>query len=78
MTDTHPGASPQPRDTPETTPDPANRQTPEEIKAKFREALAKKHEQPAHDSSSAGPGRSKVHGTQRPAGHKREFRRKSG
>lgn len=52
--------------------------TPEEMKAKFRAALAKKHEQPAHDSTSAGPGESKVHGTHRQAGHKREFRRKSG
>lgn len=52
--------------------------TPDEIKAKFREALAKKHEQPAHDSSSAGPGGPKVNNAQGPAGHKREFRRKSG
>lgn len=50
----------------------------DEIKAKFREALDKKHEQPAHDSSSAGPGGPKVNSAQGPAGHKREFRRKSG
>ncbi|WP_203136869.1 DUF5302 domain-containing protein [Microbacterium sp. JZ31] len=51
----------------------------DEAKAKFREALEKKH---ARDSAhGSAPGRrdtGAIHGTHGAAGGKREFRRKSG
>jgi hypothetical protein len=51
----------------------------DEVKRKFREALARK--QGAHHGAAAGgtgPDQSKVHGAHGRAGGPREFRRKSG
>lgn len=49
----------------------------EETKAKFREALAKKHAHGGKDVSG-DPERSKVHGAHGPAKAQQMFRRKSG
>lgn len=51
--------------------------TPEEIKRKFKEALERKSAQQRAGEAHLD-GDSTVHGTQRAAGTKREFRRKSG
>ncbi|MGW1071952.1 DUF5302 domain-containing protein [Streptomyces sp. NPDC002537] len=59
----------------------APQSTPEEdeVKRKFREALARKRGQ-GGEGSAAGQGRdgSKIHGTHGKAGGQRSFRRKSG
>ncbi|MDN5790336.1 MAG: DUF5302 domain-containing protein [Micrococcales bacterium] len=49
----------------------------EEVKAKFREALDKKHSHGGKDVSDEGD-RSKVHGAHGPAKVQQMFRRKSG
>ncbi len=49
----------------------------EDMKAKFREALAKKNAQ-SRPGEAHEDGRGAVSGAHEAAGHKREFRRKSG
>jgi hypothetical protein len=59
-------------------PDPAAPVAEEDVKAKFRAALARKQGVRA-DGSGGGPGGdSKIHGAHAAAGGKRTFRRKSG
>lgn len=50
----------------------------EDMKAKFREALDKKHSHGGKDVSSDDSDRSKVHGAHGPAKAQQMFRRKSG
>ncbi|MDC5698394.1 DUF5302 domain-containing protein [Intrasporangium calvum] len=50
----------------------------EEVKAKFREALAKKHAHGGKDVSEDDHDRSKVHGAHGPAKAQQMFRRKAG
>jgi hypothetical protein len=50
----------------------------DDVKAKFREALAKKNQRDAQRGESHLDGESSVQGTHRVADMKREFRRKSG
>ncbi|MCW2523231.1 MAG: hypothetical protein JWO63_1566 [Frankiales bacterium] len=50
----------------------------EDVKAKFREALARKQGQRADGVGGNGPGGSKIHEAHNRAGAKRQFRRKSG
>lgn len=51
----------------------------DDAKAKFREALARKHEHDAERvADSEARGESKIHGEHGAAGAKRTFRRKSG
>ncbi|MFI9270168.1 DUF5302 domain-containing protein [Kitasatospora sp. NPDC052896] len=59
-------------------PEPAETPAEEDVKAKFRAALARK--QGVHtDGAGGGPGGdSKIHGAHSAAGGKRTFRRKSG
>lgn len=49
----------------------------EDLKAKFREALDRKHDSHA-GVEHKGHGKEKAHDTHGPVGGKREFRRKSG
>ncbi|MEO7131864.1 MAG: DUF5302 domain-containing protein [Dermatophilaceae bacterium] len=50
----------------------------EEMKAKFREALDKKHSHGGKDVSDEAEDRSKIHGAHGPAKAQQMFRRKSG
>jgi hypothetical protein len=50
----------------------------DEVKRKFREALARKQGARQGGTAGAGPDQSKVHGAHGRAGGPREFRRKSG
>ncbi|MGX7680534.1 DUF5302 domain-containing protein [Jatrophihabitans sp. DSM 45814] len=50
----------------------------DDVKARFREALAKKQGQQADGVGSTGPAGSKIHEAHNRAGAKRQFRRKSG
>ena len=50
---------------------------PEDVKRKFKEALVKKNAR-AREGEAHLDGTSAVQETHGPAGHKREFRRKSG
>lgn len=56
---------------------PAKTAASEETKAKFREALERKHAHGGRDVSADGDG-SKIHETHGPASAQRMFRRKSG
>ena len=57
----------------------AGRGAPEDIKAKFREALDKKHQkQHLHETEDSAHGGSKAHGEHGKAAHDKTFRRKSG
>jgi hypothetical protein len=58
---------------PEAAPAPA-----EDVKARFREALARKQGQHADGVGGSGPAGSKIHEAHNRAGAKRQFRRKSG
>lgn len=49
-----------------------------DVKARFREALAKKHEQHATGVGGNGAAGSKIHDAHGREGGKRQFRRKSG
>ncbi|WP_153504357.1 DUF5302 domain-containing protein [Cumulibacter manganitolerans] len=52
---------------------------PEDIKAKFREALEKKHQRNhRHEDEAGAHGDSKAHGEHRRSGNDKTFRRKSG
>jgi hypothetical protein len=54
-------------------------ETPEDdVKRKFREALARKRGAHNEAAGANGSGRSKIHGAHGPAAHQRSFRRKSG
>ena len=57
--------------------EPAAPTPSDDVKRKFREALERKN-QAQHDRPAHLDGESAVHTTQRKAGGKREFRRKSG
>jgi len=57
-------------------PAPAPDQDLDEMKRKFREALARKHS--AHATAQGADHTGKVHGTHGPAQSRRSFRRKSG
>lgn len=59
---------------------PAEAQTPaDDVKRKFREALARKSGQNADSAAAGGSGESsKIHGTHGKSGGQRDFRRKSG
>ncbi|MEW2523023.1 DUF5302 domain-containing protein [Actinacidiphila alni] len=78
------GSAPQdaaaaPEAAPATEPESGSGQAPDEdeVKRKFREALARK--QGARKGAGAGgTGQSKIHGAHGKAGGQREFRRKSG
>ncbi|MBI1378315.1 MAG: hypothetical protein GC157_12655 [Frankiales bacterium] len=50
----------------------------DDVKAKFREALARKQKGGAHPGGQGPEGREAAHGEHAAAGVKREFRRKSG
>jgi hypothetical protein len=78
-------------DSPDATPDAnadsspaANTESSEggpavdDVKAKFREALARKQGQQGDGVGGTGPGGSKIHEAHNRAGAKRQFRRKSG
>jgi hypothetical protein len=76
-----------PDPTPEATADsrPAATTEPSEaapavddVKAKFREALARKQGQHGDGVGGSGPSGSKIHEAHNRAGAKRQFRRKSG
>ena len=60
--------------------DSAAAETPaDDVKRKFREALARKTGQQADTAAGGGPGdTSKIHGTHGKSGGQRDFRRKSG
>ena len=66
-----------PMSSPQKSPESQQQGAGEDIKEKFREALAKKNQrdQP-HDQ--AGPAESKAHGTHGRAGNDKTFRRKAG
>jgi hypothetical protein len=68
--DSNPVASPEPSDAAPAADD--------DVKAKFREALARKQGQQADGVGGSGPGGSKIHEAHNRAGAKRQFRRKSG
>lgn len=59
------------------SPDTKQHGAPEDIKAKFREALEKKNNK-QHLHEEGGHGESKAHGEHGKAGHDKTFRRKSG
>ncbi|MBD7957027.1 DUF5302 domain-containing protein [Microbacterium sp. Sa4CUA7] len=59
------------------TPDKPADAASEEMKRKFKDALEKKNAQHRKGESHLDAD-SAVHGAHAPAGHKREFRRKSG
>ncbi|WP_329138080.1 DUF5302 domain-containing protein [Streptomyces sp. NBC_01476] len=63
---------------PETAPAPAQDPDEDEVKRKFREALARKQGARHGGTGGGGPDQSKVHGAHGRAGGPREFRRKSG
>ena len=50
----------------------------DEVKRKFREALARKHQAHAEGQGNVGQDPGKIHGAQGPAASRRNFRRKSG
>jgi Family of unknown function (DUF5302) len=60
----------------EATANPASDPGFDELKRKFREALARKRS--AHASAEGADQTGKVHGAQGPAASRRSFRRKSG
>ncbi len=55
-----------------------NAGAPDDVKAKFREALERKGKGGARPSSQGSEGSERAHGEHAAAGVKREFRRKSG
>ena len=58
---------------------PEHRSTEDDVKSKFREALARKRGAQTDAGAGGGVGdQSKVHGTHSKSGGQREFRRKSG
>ena len=60
-------------------PEPAQDGEEDDVKRKFREALARKRGlQGEHGSNGKGTGASKIHGAHGPAAGQRSFRRKSG
>ncbi|MFD7878810.1 DUF5302 domain-containing protein [Streptomyces sp. NPDC059766] len=70
------GAEPADTESPALAPDDDGQY---DLKAKFREALARKRAQQADAAElAASPGASKVRGTHGPAASQRSFRRKSG
>lgn len=78
------GPAPADSEVPDPTAAPAEEAgTPEvaedDVKARFREALARKRGvQNDASAGGAGGGRSKIHGAHGPAASQRSFRRKSG
>jgi hypothetical protein len=62
-----------------TTPEDAEHNGPEDdMKRKFREALARRRGPQADSASGHGADSSKIHGTHGKSGGQRSFRRKSG
>lgn len=66
------------KDSADTPKDEATAGPTEDMKAKFREALAKKHAHGGKDVSPDDADKSKVHGAHGPAKAQQMFRRKSG
>ncbi|MDQ1716065.1 MAG: hypothetical protein QOH56_2161 [Pseudonocardiales bacterium] len=62
----------------QTQPPEAAQPPAEDVKARFREALARKQGQQADGVGGSGPAGSKIHEAHNRAGAKRQFRRKSG
>ena len=58
--------------------EPTAATTPDDPKARFREALERKRQGAGRGGGPDAHGESKVHGTSSAAGGKRTFRRKSG
>lgn len=75
---TEPGAAAADADEPETAPE-AEAPAEDDVKRKFREALARKQgARRGAGAAGGGADQSKIHGTHGRVGGPREFRRKSG
>jgi len=65
-------------ETPITPTDDESETGTDDVKAQFREALARKKNQLGQAHGGSGPAGSKIHESHNRAGAKRQFRRKSG